>query len=341
MKLPSGRTALILIIFVIIIGTVAFLNLNSGLVGYYIYGEPVETSVTRDLPGSYSVGQTFNVILRLVSDYNDPPNAVGIRETIPDGWNVTYVSRGGIVRDGAIEWLFAPGTYQWVTYTVFPTTGEGTFYGTWMTEDLEENEIGGDVHIVGGQGTEFTVSPGYATPGDTLTLDLQPGVDGAMGYIYIYYDNRYVTYVRMPCDSYKCMQDVSATFTIPNKWINGIYSFRLYDYTTRQYIKRDVSVNGSSVQDTVTTLEISPQALQNGDTLSISVTPGWLDCSRYMYFYKDKSYKGYKALSCSNYRCDSPVSDTYTIPSGWETGNYTAKVYDYWKGYIEQPFYVY
>jgi len=53
-----------------------------------------ETTVTRDLPSSAAVGDSVNVTLSMVVT-GDAEAAVGVREILPEGWNVSDISLGG------------------------------------------------------------------------------------------------------------------------------------------------------------------------------------------------------------------------------------------------------
>ena len=117
---------------------------------------PYPAYATRDLPSSAKAGTAFTVSLALSVDETDLPNAVGISEIVPSGWNVSSVSTNGnyFASEHKIEWLFWNQSNKvedrTVTYTITsPTgaTGSGTFAGTVDYGGATNPAIGGDTMV--------------------------------------------------------------------------------------------------------------------------------------------------------------------------------------------------
>jgi len=122
--------------------------------GFYVnYTTAIEqVTVTRTLPSTASPGGTFIVSLNLaVGDI--PPDAVGVTENVPAGWNVTTTSPTAKYTsdEDKIEWLFwamgNPVENTTITYTVqIPGSANGTytFSGTVEYGDVDDQAIAGD-----------------------------------------------------------------------------------------------------------------------------------------------------------------------------------------------------
>lgn len=79
----------------------------------------------------------------------------------------------------------------------------------------------------------------------------------------------------------------------------------------------------------VTTLTVTPQEVEPGDTITITVSPDGAGTSRFAWIHKGNKYLATVAFPCFQ-RCFSQVSVQFIIPADWDAGgNYYAKVYDH------------
>ncbi len=125
--------------------------------GFYVnYTTAIEQiTVTRTLPSTASPGGTFTVSLNLVVG-GMPPEALGVTENVPSGWNVTATSPTAkyTPSEDKIEWLFwalgNPVENTTITYTVQvlgSANGTHTFSGTLEYGDVDDQAIAGDTTI--------------------------------------------------------------------------------------------------------------------------------------------------------------------------------------------------
>ena len=136
----------------------------------------VNVEVVRDLP-SYAVqGQTYTVYLNMNVDESNKPNAVGLTEYYPPGWQVSEISYGGINSNGKIEWLFwvygNPVQDTSVTYKILVPSGSSGTYAFTGNADIGTSvySISGDTTvIVSTTTTSITTSTSTTTTSTTST----------------------------------------------------------------------------------------------------------------------------------------------------------------------------
>lgn len=100
--------------------------------------------VARELPVTFVPGEKAVVHLH-IDVGGDPPNALGIEETVPEGWGIGMVSEPQYAKHepgtNKISWLFWAGGNSvrdvMINYTVTPSSTKGEFSGIWMTSTEE------------------------------------------------------------------------------------------------------------------------------------------------------------------------------------------------------------
>ncbi len=92
----------------------------------------------------------------------------------------------------------------------------------------------------------------------------------------------------------------------------------------------------------VSQLSASPQTINVGEEISISLIPGDQGASGYMYLYgPSDAFIDYYQIGCASSRCTEPVDLTITVDPSWANGEYSLKVYDYdSRQLISSPFQV-
>jgi PGF-pre-PGF domain-containing protein len=122
--------------------------------------------VTRYAPAGPAAGEVFEVTLRITGEL---PLVVGIVETIPEGFSfVSTTHPAGNYSVSGQKVAFAVINETEIRYRVkAPSSGEGTFSGTWI-DLLSENEgsIADTIVMVGGGGAGAIEAPA-ATPTPT------------------------------------------------------------------------------------------------------------------------------------------------------------------------------
>jgi hypothetical protein len=95
---------------------------------------PSRVSVARYLPPYGLPGSILKVALSMDVNESNKPNAIGLTEYYPEGWNVSNVSLGGILKTSPnrIEWLFSslynPVQDYVINYTmIIPSNANGTY----------------------------------------------------------------------------------------------------------------------------------------------------------------------------------------------------------------------
>lgn len=93
---------------------------------------PYRITVTRDLPSKAYTNESFTVNLYLDVSEEKKPNAIGVVEYFPHGWQVSNISNGGILRNTSIEWLFSslttPVSDANISYVLsVPAIANGTY----------------------------------------------------------------------------------------------------------------------------------------------------------------------------------------------------------------------
>lgn len=137
----SLLVAILIIIGIIIIGALAYIQLT----GYAVKAPDV---VSRVPYFQYTpVNQNLTkVYVQLYANSKDM--ALGISESIPQGFNVTSVSGNGVIKSDVIEWLFVPGIRTYITYSLQANSKikNVSFSGNWYS-DKTEGEITGTKFI--------------------------------------------------------------------------------------------------------------------------------------------------------------------------------------------------
>jgi PGF-pre-PGF domain-containing protein len=161
LKKKSGRLEkIVLLLLFVLFVTSAFL---AGTVTA-VQGAEVE-GVTRYAPAGPAPSAEFDVRLTITGEV---PLVVGLVETIPEGFrfvSTTYEH----YEDSGQEVAFAVINTTEITYRVeAPSSGEGTFTGTW-TDMLSENKgsIADTIVIVGGGGAGAIEDDATSTPTPT------------------------------------------------------------------------------------------------------------------------------------------------------------------------------
>lgn len=169
----------------ILLGLILAVVLISGCIQEF---EPSTTTTTpgttttayavRNLPSSAALGSSFTVTIELEIDESNKPNAVGVREIVPQGWTVisSSISPGGVyfASEHKIEWLFWSGGIpvqdRDLTYTItVPSTASGTatFSGSVYYSGKVNPTIYGDTTLtITGEATTTTTT-------DTIEEDFE------------------------------------------------------------------------------------------------------------------------------------------------------------------------
>jgi len=107
--------------------------------------QAASVEITRDMPESFIPGKEATVRLHMVVDERRLPAALGIEETIPEGWQVTDLSLEEYSKydkdANVVGWVFWQGGNEVrdavLNYTVIPNSSYGEFSGVWISSDKE------------------------------------------------------------------------------------------------------------------------------------------------------------------------------------------------------------
>ncbi len=162
-------------------------------------------------------------------------------------------------------------------------------------------------------------------------ISVAAGSAGIYQYAWIYDAyGRYMSYMKLPCNNYKCYGSVNATFTIPISWQAGEYYLMIYDFFKADYTKVSFTVGAApAIQKKSLSFTLAPASVKRGNNLIINVTPGTKGVYYYVWVYNSTHYKTGVFLPCGYWKCYEPLSVKLTIPVSWSPGNYYASVYDY------------
>lgn len=101
-------------------------------------------------------------------------------------------------------------------------------------------------------------------------------------------------------------------------------------------------VSGNVVlEDSKTSIFISPEVVSNGEIIYVTVTPGKEGVNEKVSFYQaeDDLRKTSVNRLCNSHKCYGKGSFSFDIPSSWESGVYYVKVYDYEiQGFVVEDF---
>ena len=187
--------------------------------------------------------------------------------------------------------------------------------------------------------TTITILPDPVDVGTQVTFTVNPGTPlGVSKYAYIWKDSVSKASITFPCNLSTCYSQVSTIFTIPTNWVNGVYTFRVFDNgfnssingtTLGGWITKDFTVQGSSVIERNTTIDVSPNPVTPGTSLGITVTPSNDGVGKYIYLYNPYGVrKATITLPCASI-CNSTVSTSYIIPTTFYNGDYKLEIWDY------------
>ncbi|HDS46300.1 MAG TPA: hypothetical protein ENN68_09530 [Methanomicrobia archaeon] len=165
----NGKNVLIMLFLLILVSSVFCAGMMSAVQGADVGG------VTRSVLSDPVPGAEFEVTLTMDAE---PPLVVGIRETIPDGFDfVSTTCKNHEVSGHELAFVVMDETV--VSYRIkAPASGTGTFTGTWI--DLlgaGEGSIAATTVVVGGGEMPSTsAQPGTST--ETPRADSEPAVPG-------------------------------------------------------------------------------------------------------------------------------------------------------------------
>ena len=98
----------------------------------------------------------------------------------------------------------------------------------------------------------------------------------------------------------------------------------------------NLDITGKVAQPSITTIMVSPTTVQQGDKITITVTPGEKGARKNLYFWVGNYRKAITNLFCkeqtksrSSGRCFEPETMTYSIPTSWKQDTYSVAVYDF------------
>ena len=104
---------------------------------------------------------------------------------------------------------------------------------------------GSDVVV---RNTTVEVGSDLVTPGERVSIAIQPGTSGISRYLYVYENGRYKAYLRV-CTESRCTQSVNLSYIPAHQ---GNYCVKAYDYATYRYVSECFTVetiNCSSSSD--------------------------------------------------------------------------------------------
>ena len=93
--------------------------------------------------------------------------------------------------------------------------------------------------------TNIEISPDVVHKGEKLFVTVYPSNKGVNEKIsfYLLEDNLRKTSVEGSCNNYKCSEEFSFSFFIPNNWENGVYYVQVYDYGLNEFIRKEFTVD--------------------------------------------------------------------------------------------------
>lgn len=136
------KSLLILFVIIILIIVVAGIYFYPKLTGFAISTDP---SITRT--AKFTSSQEGSTKIWVTIRPNSKDSILGISETIPSGFNVTYTSGNAVIKPDKVEWLFISGLRFPVFYQLETDSkvNEIDFSGNWYTPDSEGNVSGLDI----------------------------------------------------------------------------------------------------------------------------------------------------------------------------------------------------
>jgi len=175
----------------------------------------------------------------------------------------------------------------------------------------------------------ITFDPNPVNAGATMNIVVSPTANGVSRYAYVYYQNRiYETSVYL-CDTSKCYQSLVKSLNIPANWINGDYALSVYDYSVNRSKIFYFYVDGPEL--TLASASLSPEVVNAGSALTLSVVPGIKGVSKSVPIYKETGiYKTSFDLPCAinSSTCYNPVTGLFTVPTNWVNGRYYMEIQD-------------
>jgi hypothetical protein len=106
----------------------------------------------------------------------------------------------------------------------------------------------------------------------------------------------------------------------------------------------NLDITGEITKPTITKITVQPTTVQQGDKITITVTPGEKGANRNLYFMVGNYRRLISNLFCresglSTGRCLKPETMTFVIPVSWKPDIYSVAVYDFGiKDYVRADF---
>lgn len=106
----------------------------------------------------------------------------------------------------------------------------------------------------------------------------------------------------------------------------------------------NLDITGKVSTPSITKITVSPVTVQQGDKITITVTPGEKGARRNLYFWVGNYRRAVTNLFCKDEtqqsnKCLKPETMTYSIPVSWQPDVYSAAVYDFGiKDYVRADF---
>ncbi len=92
--------------------------------------------------------------------------------------------------------------------------------------------------------TSLMVYPKVVSNEEAVYITVKPGIDGVNQKVGFYKAEDNLRKVSNDlCNNYKCTEESSIGFFIPQHWESGIYYVKVYDYRTKNFIIEDFTVS--------------------------------------------------------------------------------------------------
>ena len=105
------------------------------------------------------------------------------------------------------------------------------------------NGVSGNA-ILDSSGTSLSISPETVSVGQTIYITVIPEAEGVNQKTSFYRaeDDLRKYSVDSLCNNYKCTEESSFSFIIPNSWEDGVYYAKVYDYGAKSFIVEDFTI---------------------------------------------------------------------------------------------------